>query len=114
MPTVVVGCKLPNGLHMDLEGRRFTLKGTAVPWGVPPVITPGGYALTPDVDEEFANEWFRRNAGLTMVEKKIVYIAPKAQDARAMAREFSDVRTGLEPRDPDSPGPGLEQVRPGS
>lgn len=111
MSTVVVACKLPTGFHMDLGGKRVTLRGTAVPWGAPPVIVPGGYTLTPDVDEEFANEWFKTFANMEMVKQRIIYIAPKAQDARAMSRELAEVKTGLEPKDPDKPGPGIEAVR---
>lgn len=96
---------------MDLGGKRVTLRGTAVPWGAPPAIVAGGYALTPDVDEDFATEWFRIFADLDMVKNRILYIAPKSQDARAMSKEYADVRTGLEPNDPDKPGPGLETVR---
>lgn len=97
---------------MDLPGgKRVTLRGTAVSFGTPPVIVPGGYALTPDVDEEFANEWFRIYANLDMVKNRIIYIASKAQDARAMSKELAEVKTGLEPTNPEKPGPGLEAIR---
>jgi hypothetical protein len=107
---VTVGCKLPMGIHLDLPGKRVTLKGTAVPYGEPPVIVPGGYALTSDIDEDFMSEWMRLYAKLDIVEKQIVYVMPKPIEARARSKELVDVKTGLEPLSPDKPGPGLEPI----
>jgi hypothetical protein len=108
--TVCVGCKLPMGLHLDLPGKRVTLRGTAVLHGEPPAIVSGGYALTNDVDKDFMDEWLLRYAKLDIVEKQIVYVMPKPVEARAKSKELIDVKTGLEPIPPDKPGPGLEPI----
>lgn len=111
MATVTVACKLPNGVHLDIRGRgRVTLRGTAVAFGVAPVIVPGGYALTPDVDEDWWNAWLDLSRDLDIVKKQIVFAMPKPVEARARAREMAELRTGLEPMDPDKPGPGLQKV----
>lgn len=89
----------------------MTLKGIAVPWGAPPVVIPGGYALTPDVDKNFWDEWLRLYNTMDIVEKGIIFAMPKPQEARAKAREFVDVKTGLEPLDPEKPGNGLEPLK---
>lgn len=117
MPTVIVACKLPTGLHLDLAGpppRRVTLRGTATPFGEPPIIVQGGYSLTHDVDEEFMDEWMRVYASTELVQKSIIFVHSKVADARAHSRELAEVRTGLEPLDPDKPGKGLEPVSTGS
>jgi hypothetical protein len=126
MGTVTVACKLPNGVILELKGKgRVTVRGNAVE-ALPPtvpgerrrsvqplapaLIVSGGYALTPDVDEDFWNAWVETYAGLEIVEKGIIYALPRAADARAKSREMGDLKTGLEPIDPGNMGPGLERV----
>jgi len=110
MPTVTVACKLPNGLFLELEGReRVVLKGTAVPHGFPPVDV-GGYALTPNVDADFFVEWMAEYKNYAPVREGLIYAYAKPQDATARAMEMRDLKSGLEPLDPDKPGPGLERV----
>lgn len=110
MPTVTVACKLPNGLQLELEGKeRVVLRGTAVPFGAAPVDV-GGYALTQNVDADFWNEWLAKYKNYPPVKKGLVFAYAKPQDAQARALEMKDERSGLEPIDPDRPGPGLERV----
>ena len=118
--TVTVACKLPTGLHLDLmadadaEGRRsampkarVTIKGCALPVGVvlpedaPRVL--GGYALTPEVDEDFWNAWLKQNADYGPVKQNLIFALPKLGSAEAKAREQSAVVSGLEPINPARP-----------
>ena len=108
--TVTVACKLPAGIHLDLPGKRVTLRGIAVPYGEPPVIVPGGYALTPDVDADFMTKWLELYSTMDIVVKQILYVMPKSSEARSRAKELTEIKTGLEPINPDKPGVGLEPV----
>ena len=108
--TVCVASKLPFPLILEVPNKgRVTVKGVAVPYGTPPVIVPGGYALTPDLDEGFVTEWFRLYANSDMVKNNILYMMPKQMDARAKSKELASVRSGLEPlagaEDPRVPKP---------
>lgn len=109
MSTVTVACKIPNGLQLDLEGHKSViLKGPSVAWGAPPIAI-GGYALTPNVDADFMAAWLTVYKDSDMVKKMFVFAYPKHADASSAALEFQDEKTGLEPLDPDKPGPGLER-----
>ena len=108
---IVVACKLPNGLHLDVPGKgRVTLKGVALPFGVAPEAPmPGGYTLT-QVDEEFWQAWVKNHADSDIVQKKIVFASARSDHTRGMAAEQKEIKTGLEPTDPSKPGTGLERV----
>lgn len=108
--TVTVACKIPNGLHLDLKGReRVTVRGPAFKWGEPnPAI--GGYALTHDVDADYWAAWLAAYKDAPFVKNRHIFAYPKIADATAAAVELQDEKCGLEPIDPDKPGPGLERV----
>ena len=121
--TVSIACKLPNGIVLELPGHpRVYIKGSAVEIGlpserrttqdlsVPPLLVPGGFALTPDVDADFWRAWSTAYAGMEVLQKGLLFAMPKPQDARAKAREMAKEKTGLEPIDPDKMGDGLERV----
>jgi hypothetical protein len=110
--TVIVCCKLPNGLHLDLPGaRRVTVRGPALEFGkVPSFIIAGGFALTPDVPQAHWDEWLKTHEGMDIVTKGFIFAHKDQRSADAHAREMAQERTGLEALDPDKPGPGLEKV----
>lgn len=110
---VLVGCKAPNGLILNLDSyekipgaqnnavRRIlgktvvTLKGWAFEVGkmADPTITSGGYRLTA-VDADFWDEWFKRNAESSLIHDRIILPPPpraKAVDAGAQARDHDTV-----------------------
>ncbi len=110
--TCTVALKLPNGLVLELPGRpTITVRGFAVPYGVAPALSIiGGYALTPNVDADFFEEWLLVNENLELVKKGLIFAHAKASDASAQAREFAELRSGLEALDSEKPGTGLERV----
>lgn len=118
----VVGCKLPNGLilrvHQKVKrqelvmgggfrevdsyepiGPAVRLYGNAVPRGAVPsyVITPGGYALTVNVDAEFMTQWLDEHKLDPIVINKLIFRAKNPQEAVAMAKEYAEIQSGLEP-----------------
>lgn len=113
MPQVIVGCKIPSGLIMELiepapanqimpklaQGKRVVLPGahSRIAAGTNPVDLPP--TLTP-VDAEFAEAWFKRNKDLSFVQSGLVFIETKQSDAEARAKDItpaSQLPTGLEP-----------------
>lgn len=111
MQTVTVGCKLPNGLHMDLRGtggelnRRVTLNGA----NKSEVI--GGYGITHGVDKEFFEEWKRINADFPPLKKGLIFAHDKPASAAAQAKEQAELKSGFEGMNPDKPAPGVERAK---
>lgn len=100
--TVVMGCKLPNGLIIEHGGHRFTLKGSNAARIV------GGYGLTPGVPKDFAEAWLKAHADLSTVKNGLVFIQTTEQNAKAAAKERRDVKSGFEPIDPLKAPPGID------
>jgi hypothetical protein len=131
MATVMIGCKLPAGLILEIikpgelrkplpVGKRVILKGAnSLRENKRASLLSYDYAITP-VDKEFWDAWFALNKDLEFVKRNLVFVAPNMKDAEAMRaerREDATLHTGLEPldmgkkedgkaRDPRLPGPG--------
>lgn len=127
MPNVVVACKLPAGLVMEIVepgkddqgkvgtlpapvGRRVTLNGAnSVPrrrnaLGEYPMMTVYPYGLTV-VDQSFWEEWLKRHKDFPFIKDGLVFVAPNQDKAIAMAKErVQSVSTGLEPLKPSQDG----------
>lgn len=99
--TVTVGCKIPNGLHLDLGGKRVTLNGSHSSRVI------GGYGLTEGVPADFFEAWLQTYADSPAVTNGLVFAQENAADVRAQALDQADIRTGLEPLDPTKPGRDL-------
>lgn len=97
MDLVTVGCKLPNGLHLDLQGKRVTLNGANSSRIV------GGYGLTP-VDKEFWEAWAKDYADSPLLLNGLVFAQGSDARATAKAGEQAEVKSGFEPL---VPGKGL-------
>ena len=95
--TVVVGCKLPHGLIVDLNGTSVTLNGANTSHVV------GGYGMTYNVDRSFMLAWLDAFKGFEAVKRNLIFIQEKPKSAYANAKEQSDISTGLERIDPDKP-----------
>lgn len=97
--TVIVGCKLPNGLHLDVKDnsgdvRRITIVGANASTIV------GGYGMTPNVPADFMALWFKKNAKHPAVLNHSIFIHSQEDGARAIAKEQQEIETGLQPIDP--------------
>ena len=100
---VLIGCKAPNGLVLNLDryettndnrpprrisgGQPVTLKGWSVPFGVADT-TSGGYALT-EVPADFWEAWLKANADSSLLADKV--ILPPHRDASAQANAHAAV-----------------------
>lgn len=100
---VTVACKHPSGLHLDLEAAdgtkaRVTLKGNAVPFGVPSYLI-GGYAMT-EVDADHWAAWLEKYKDSSLVKDRIIFAQPKRSNAEAQAKDQAEVPAIAEPVDP--------------
>jgi hypothetical protein len=109
LETVTVGCKLPNGLHLDIDGpegkKRFTLKGANSSTVV------GGFGITENIPKDFFEEWARLYAKSIVVANGIVFAYKDSKGAEAIAKERKSLKTGFEPLDPEKPGKHLKPER---
>lgn len=130
--TVIVACKLPNGLVIYDErektvneqmfgggfrpiqvwervpGSEVTLNGNAMSHetllsGDVPHLVVGGYAMTPGVPRDFWERWLERHRDTDIVRNRLVFAAASESKVRGMAKENAATRSGLEPLDPDHP-----------
>lgn len=121
-PTVMVGCKLPNGLilrifdmvpHVErgtngvstttniarLHCPPIVIKGNRVDPDADPETLPlirSNYALT-EVDADFMDRWMHDNEDSDIVKNNLVFIASDQREAEAIAKDHKSVRSGMEP-----------------
>jgi len=103
MATVVIGCKLPMGLHIGMGDKTAVLKGT----NSSNVI--GGYGLT-EVDKELSDAWFKEYANYGPVVDGLIFVQANESSAKSAAKERARVVSGMEPLDP-SKQPGIETAK---
>lgn len=126
MAKIYVGCKLPNGLVMELiTPHEFKQSTVPMPRDDEHTIKLNGansqriartnpaepaYGIT-EVDEAFAKEWFERNAKLAFVKSGAVFmVGSKSAFNGEVKDRMGDVHTGLEPLNANDGGlqPGVE------
>ncbi len=115
--TCVVGCKLPNGIHirLDVEStdpatgqKRFIPDGDRVTLaGANSSKVVGGYGLTTGVDEAFFDRWLANNKNFPPVKNGLIFKQSSEDKASDEALERSGEKTGMEGLDPTKPGPNI-------
>lgn len=126
MPGVVtVACKIPNGMRLHLDelvtvsipnpgggtkeglqarpkGEPIYIAGPAHHFGqAPKVLVVGGYALTPNIDGDFFEEWMKTHAEMDCVKNKLIKAFAKEGDAKGWSAEHAKQLSGLHPVIPD-------------
>ncbi len=76
MPTVIVGCKLPNGIIIEHAGKRVTLAG-----GHSAKIR-GSHGMTV-VDKDFWDAWRATHADYHPVKKGLIFAHEKEVNTQA-------------------------------
>lgn len=122
MAKVYVGCKLPNGLIMELitphemkqsilpgpTGQRVTLNGANSARIALTNPQDAAYGLTL-VDEAFAKAWFKANENAKFVTSGAVFQVGDEKSFTGIAKDqLEAVRTGLEPKNPNEMPAGVE------
>lgn len=94
MSKVTVGCKLPAGLHMDLEGKRVTLNGS----NSATIVDTKGVktGLTQGVDKDFFDKWCAIHKDAPYVKDGLIFASEKESEVRAEAASLAGQKTGFE------------------
>ncbi|MGZ9981548.1 hypothetical protein ACXXCT_08770 [Bordetella bronchiseptica] len=104
MSTVIVACKLPNGMILDIPGAKsVTLNGANHPEAI------AGHGFT-EVDAAFWDAWTKLYPDFQPLKKELIFAQGGERSATSKAKERKGEKTGLEGLDPDKPGKGLERV----
>jgi hypothetical protein len=101
---VTVGCKLPNGLVLDVEGSQPIVLN-----GANSATVIGGYGLTENVDKAVFDKWLDQHKDQPYVKNDLVFAQAKTNSAESKAKENADVKSGLEGLPQDKPAPGIEK-----
>lgn len=105
MSTVTIGCKLPNGILMELGDKQVVINGA----NSSEII--GGHGLTENVDKSFFDAWMERNKELKFVKIGHIFAHEKTASTKAQAKERAKEKTGLEPLDPNKKPAGITDVK---
>ena len=111
--TVVVYCKIPNGLHLtvkDSAGVDHTVRvnGPANRVGeTPDHVILAGHGAT-RIDKDHWDAWLKSHSGYTPVVKGHIFAQAKDEDGKAQAKDNKANLTGLEPLNPLKPGNGVK------
>jgi len=105
MATVTVGCKLPNGLIIEMGDKRVTLKGANSS------VIIGGHGITENVDKELFDAWMEKNKELHFVKEGHLFAHEKEVNVKAQAKDRAKQKTGFEGLNPDDKPAGLTEVK---
>lgn len=111
---ILIACKLPYGLHLDLGKQRITLKGAGTSEKVGSFfsISSEAYGLT-KVPRDFWESWLKLNNNLASVKNGYIFASESKKDLNAEAAEKSNLKTGLERIDPNKLPKGVKQIAAG-
>ena len=95
---------------VEIRGQSVTNDAPALEVPVAIFMDDIYYGTLASFDADFFDAWLAANKDLKLVRDGLIFAHPKAADATAQAKEFADLKSGLEPLDPDKPATGLERV----
>lgn len=101
---VTVGCKLPNGLVLDVDGKQVAVAG----FRSKEVRIIGGYGLT-QVDKELWDAWLETHKDQPYVKNSLVFAQENGNSARSQAKEQEKLKSGLDPLPQNNPAPGIKR-----
>ncbi len=97
MAKVTIGCKLPNGLIIEVEGKRVTLNG------INRSNIIGATHCTTEVEEGFWAAWLESHKELGVITSGAVFVAKNAEHAAAFVKD-NPTPTGFEGARPEASG----------
>jgi len=92
---VTIGCRMPNGLQLDVPGLpSVTLAGKNHQWSEDfPFLDSAGYT---EVDADFWAKWAEEHKTYPPLRDGLIFQAKNLTDAKAMAAELKDLTTEMD------------------
>jgi hypothetical protein len=115
---VVVGCKLPHGLIIDLYEPGTNEHGQKIMLAKHQPVTlkganssniVGGFGLT-EVDAEYWDAWAKQNAKFPAVVNGLIFAQDRRDRAADNAMDHAEAKSGFEGLDPENPVKGMKRV----
>lgn len=91
MSTVTIGCKLPNGIHMQMGETRVRING----WNNNE-IAGLSHGITRDVPEDLWDAWSAEHAESKLVKDGFIFAEKTAKRAEDKAKDEKDLASGQE------------------
>ena len=101
MATVILGCKIPNGFVMEVDGKSQRINGSHTQYGTIMYDRGEQVGVTHDVDKDLWDAWRKRHANHPLHAKGHVFEAKSESSVKAIAKETKEVKTGLEQKTPE-------------
>lgn len=108
MANVVIGCKLPNGIILEHPMKPDMTVSIA---GLNSAVIIGADHATTAVEEEFWEQWFAVHKEFPAVKSGALFVAKSANDAKAIARENKERKTGFEKLNPADKKHGVKPAK---
>jgi len=102
--TVTVGCKIPNGMILEVNKKQVLINGSNSS------LIIGGHGITEGVDKDFFEAWIAENKELSTVKGGFIFAHGKTEDAKAEAKDRKKNKTGLEPLDQEKKPTGIQET----
>ena len=108
---VSVGCKLPNGLQVTIDGKTVILNGAATTSlrGLDGAIPEGAFRVT-QVEKDFMDKFVAMYQDAAYIQNNAIFIQKDERSVKAQAKELAEEKTGLEGMDPENPAPGVKKA----
>ncbi|PHM63964.1 hypothetical protein Xsto_03494 [Xenorhabdus stockiae] len=105
MSTVVIACKLANGLYLEVGEQQVIINGFARN-----VVDEHGFGLTYGVDAELWKAWLTENQGRDLVVNGLIFAHEQEASTKAEAKEKQKTKSGTERIQPEQ----VKEVEPAS
>lgn len=116
--TVVVGCKLPHGLHLDSHDaqgnllQRFTLNGyNSAPRGQNGEVLVGAYGITRGVPKDVFEAWLKLHKDAAYVKNELVFAHGDTESVQDHGDDLKTHKSGFEGLDVSKPSNGIEKAQ---
>lgn len=91
MTKVVIGCKLPNGIYMQVGEKTQVINGFNAS------IVEGGHGITYDVPKDLWEAWLAENKNRDLVKNGFIFAHGKDKDTKEEAKEKKENKSKTEP-----------------
>ncbi|MDI2112101.1 hypothetical protein [Commensalibacter nepenthis] len=112
---ILVACKLPHGIYLDVGKQRVRLNGVMQSGRIeaPFFMAPSNSVGLTKVPRDFWEAWIKDYQEFEPVKKGLIFASDKKKRLLDEADEKSEVKSGLERIDPSKLPKTLEQVKAG-
>lgn len=112
--TVIVACKLPHGIILEVGKEKVELKGSMqLGRSQTPFYMAAQIVGLTKVSKDFWEAWVKEHQEFVPYQKGFIFAADKKKHVLDEAKEKETLRHGLEPIDSGNMPKSLEQVKAG-